>query len=62
MSLKILNQRAKYLNQTVQTTLTSTIITWIHKKSPIFTYPTCILYLLWGDPIWVLPRFSATEK
>jgi len=26
-----------------------------------FTYPTCIWHFCWGDPIWILPRFSATE-
>jgi len=24
------------------------------------TYPTCIWRLRWGDPVWVLPRFSAS--
>ena len=26
------------------------------------TSPTCIWRLRWGDPVWVLPRFSASEE
>jgi len=26
------------------------------------TYPTCIRRLHWGDPVWVLRRFSAPEN
>jgi len=31
-------------------------------KSPILTYLTCIWHLHWGDPVWILPRSSASEK
>jgi len=31
-----------------------------HGKRKFFTYPTYIWRLRWGDPIWVLPRFSAS--
>ena len=34
----------------------------ICRKSPILTYPTCIWHLRWDDPVWVLPRSSASEN
>jgi len=38
------------------------VITSYLSKVAILTYSTCIWRLRWGDSVWMLPRFSASEN